>query len=182
MKFIVQEGDTEYEFLLSPGLYIVGRDPTCDLTLDSQRVSRRHMSCTVTEDHVTVKDLGSRNSIRIGGIKVDEATLRDGDELHVADVRLKFKGDAGGAPAIPANKKDEPVEAHEAVLEDDEETPPEGALVPEEEGGKKPEVTQKDGRWFVTDPNTGREVEIVPAGEEKTGKKSKSLLSTTKGK
>lgn len=188
MRFIVHEEEREYEFLLSPGLYIVGRDPTCDLTLDSKRVSRRHMSCTVTENTAKIKDLGSRNCVKMNGQKTKEATLEDGDELSLGDVRLVFR-DRGGAaaaagPAVEAEAIEEaeegPPTAH-ATVEDSEETPPEGALVRREDVAPNAQVVQRDGHWYVTEPETGREVEIVPA-EEAEKEEKKSLLATAKGR
>jgi len=186
VKFIVHEKDREYEFLLANGLYIVGRDPTCDLTLDSRRVSRRHMSCTVTEGQVQVKDMGSRNGIAVGGVQVREAVLRDGDEVQIGDVVLEFQGAAGAAP--PASDRPvvaaavEPAPAAEAEVVDSESTPPEGNLLPAKAADVRPQLIQRDGRWFVVDPATGREVEIVPAQQAKAPAGRKSLLSTTKGK
>ena len=100
MKFIVTEENRQYEFLLSPGVYIVGRDSTCDLTLGSRHVSRRHMSCTVSEDGIRVKDMGSRNHLYVGSVRVKEALLKDGDEVGVGDAKLVFQ--ASGPSAIPA--------------------------------------------------------------------------------
>ena len=186
MKFIVHEKDREYEFLLANGLYIAGRDPTCDLTLDSRRVSRRHMSCTVTEGQVQVKDMGSRNGIAVGGVQVREAVLRDGDEVQIGDVVLEFQGAAGVAPPAPEKPvvaaAVEPAPAAEAEVVDSESTPPEGNLLPAKAADVRPQLIQRDGRWFVVDPATGREVEIVPAQQAKAPAGRKSLLSTAKGK
>jgi len=185
VKFIVHDQDREYEFLLSPGLYVVGRDPTCDLTLDSRRVSRRHMSCTVTENSVTVKDMGSRNRVRVGGVAVQEAVLKDGDEVRVGDVAMVFR--AGGMTPAGAGQADEvpgaPVHAPapEPTIEDDESTPELGSLVPQQAGEARPQVVERHGRWYVVDPSTRREVEIVPAGRP-PGPPARRLLETTAGR
>ena len=154
MKFIVREKDREYEFLLSKGLYIVGRDPTCDLTLDSRRVSRRHMSCSVTDEEVRVKDLGSRNGIQVAGVPVKEAALRDGDEVQMGNAVLEFQGAvAAAAAAAPV----EPVAQVQAVaaepsVEDKESTSSEGVMVPARAEDVRPQLVQRDGRWFAKDP------------------------------
>ena len=179
MRFIVTERSREYEFLLTPGLYIVGRDPTCDLTLDSRNVSRRHMSCQVSEDGVEVKDLGSRNSVTVGGVEVKSASLKDGDQVRVGDVRLHFV--AGPQPAGAPAPEPPTGAAVEGTLEDQEATPQDGVSVPQvvdELGG--PQLLERDGRWFVADPVTGREVEIVPATQGRPA--HFRLLATKKGK
>jgi tetratricopeptide (TPR) repeat protein len=190
VKFIVHEKDREYEFLLTDGVYIVGRDPTCDLTLDSRRISRRHMSCSVKGDEVKVKDLGSRNGIIVAGARVREAALQDGDVVEIGDIILEFRKPAAGTTpagqAAQPKQTQEPVEPEvvEAHVEDKESTPPDGALVPASAAVPAPALVQKDGRWFVTDPATGRQIEIVPAQPvaPAAGPQRKSLLSTTKGK
>lgn len=180
MKFIVEEKTQEYEFLLSPGVYIVGRDPTCDLTLDSKRVSRRHMSCTVSENEVTVRDLGSRNGVSIQGEKVQETTLSDGQELRLGDIRLKFRAPQMAPAGGSIDAEDTPVQAVEPDIEDAEETPPEGSLVHRDEVDSGTEVEQREDGWYVTDPDTGRELQIVPTEEKEEEKES--LLATGKGK
>ena len=42
-----------------PGSYVIGRELTCDVVIASQGVSRRHAMIHVSEDAVTVEDLGS---------------------------------------------------------------------------------------------------------------------------
>ncbi len=175
MKFIVTEQNRRYEFLLSPGVYVVGRDPTCDLTLESTRVSRRHMSCTVKEGGIRVKDMGSRNHIYVGGVQVKEALLKDGDEVRVGDVKLVLRA-AEPAPVAGAAVAAQP------RVEDAESTPEQGSLVPQGAGGVPAQVIQQGGRWFVRDPATGRQVEIVPAAQALAPPRPRPLLATTRGK
>ena len=163
MKFIVTEKDQEYEFLLSRGIYIVGRDPTCDLSLDSKKVSRRHMSCSVSEDAVEVKDLGSRNGTFVGNVRVKSAKVKDNDEIRVGDVQIAFiAGPEQPAGAVPTEaRKVRPTTPPEIVEE--EVTPPEGTMVVQWAGEAQPQLFEQDGKWFVRDPVGGGQVEIVPA-------------------
>ncbi len=164
MKFIVHEDDREYEFLLTPGLYIVGRDPTCDLTLESKRVSRRHMSCTVTENEVQVRDLGSRNGVQVNGEKIKEKKLTKNAKIRVGDVTLDFKSSAANhmAPAAAGGKPEaeqREVASAQPTVEDGEETPPEGTLVRRE------------------DVDQGTDLQKQESGEQ-----PQSLLKTKKGR
>lgn len=199
MKFIVRERDREYEFLLMPGSYLIGRDPTCDLTLDSKRVSRHHLVCKVTSDAVTVKDLGSRNGMQVGGVTVKSASLKDSDVLSVGDVEMIFRVEpasqawtsGAGPSAVPGRGAEraamivpQPGGALiQPTVEDEEATPPDGSVVPQSlDQGAHPRLLERDGRWFVLDPASGKEVEIVPALQAGVGARRMSLLGTKKGR
>ncbi len=190
MKFIVKEQDYEYEYLLAPGVIIVGRDATCDLAIDSRSVSRRHLSCSIRHGRVTVKDLGSQNGIKVNGKRVKEAELADGDEVRIGDVALTLKMSASAtAGAIPPRgaAEDATGAPTEPQIENEEITPSDGSLVKVDPSQTQNQtgLFERDGRWYVADPATGREVEIVPAEEKKTHKPAgdgKSLLATRKGR
>ncbi len=189
MKFIVKERDYEYEYLLTPGVIIVGRDETCDLTIASQSVSRRHMSCSIRKDRVDIKDLGSRNGVKINGERVKESSLSDGDEVRIGEVSLTLKMSAGSRAAAPAGAPgetaDEAPPAADPQIEDDEMTPSEGSLVHVDPGQRAGGLYERNGHWYVCDPATGREVEIVPAEQKKEKKAEggrRSLLATRKGR
>lgn len=49
------------------GEFVVGRSSSCHLALDDGLVSRRHAIFKVTEEGVTVEDLGSRNGVTVNG-------------------------------------------------------------------------------------------------------------------
>jgi two-component system, NtrC family, response regulator AtoC len=57
------------------GAVVIGRDPGCEISLDHDRVSRRHTRITIGP-RWTVEDLGSRNGTALGGVAVpaNEAT------------------------------------------------------------------------------------------------------------
>jgi WD40 repeat protein/serine/threonine protein kinase len=46
---------------VTPGDYIIGREPDCDVQIDVEMVSRKHAQLIVNFDHALVEDLGSRN-------------------------------------------------------------------------------------------------------------------------
>jgi len=166
VRFIVSEKDRQYEFMLTPGMHVVGRDQACDLTLDSARVSRRHMSCRVGGKAVEVRDLGSRNGVLVGGVRVSSAKLKDGDEVRVGDVRLKL------AVAAPPVAPPEPEDRGEAAAPDQgtQEGSQAVALAPPAPPAPGPQLIERKGRWYVVDPGSGREVEIVPAAQAGAGR------------
>jgi len=63
---------------------VLGRDATCAVRIEGSDVSRRHamLSWDVT-GAVTLRDLGSRNGIRVNGRRVPEAVLAAGDVVRL---------------------------------------------------------------------------------------------------
>lgn len=61
---------------------VVGRDPACDLTIDSNLLSRQHAELVIENDHLKVVDLASANGTFLNGEKIEEAVARPGDELR----------------------------------------------------------------------------------------------------
>ena len=71
------------EFLLSDGENILGRDSQCDIPLDVDGISKRHISFDVRGEFVYVKDLGSKNGTFFNGKNITQATLKAGDRVAV---------------------------------------------------------------------------------------------------
>ena len=83
--------DEGSEIILDRPMVVVGRHPSCDVRLDSLRVSRHHCCCMVQENgEILVRDLGSTNGIRINSQRVDSGMLRPGDELSIAHIRYRL--------------------------------------------------------------------------------------------
>lgn len=68
----------------------VGRDADCRLVLDDSRISRQHLRIDRRDDHWQLSDLDSQNGVRINGKSVDNALLRSGDVIEIADFALIF--------------------------------------------------------------------------------------------
>ena len=69
--------------------FIIGRAADCHLKSKNELVSRYHCAILVGDDEVIIRDLGSRNGIRLNGEKVDvEQKLKHGD--HIAVGPLEF--------------------------------------------------------------------------------------------
>jgi DNA-binding winged helix-turn-helix (wHTH) protein len=76
-------------YRLSDGASIVGRDPDCEVWLDSPSVSRRHARVTVDADdrRVWLEDLHSKNGTRKGKVAVrGRVELLDGDLITFGSV------------------------------------------------------------------------------------------------
>jgi DNA-binding CsgD family transcriptional regulator len=103
---------------LTPGAFVLGRDAAADITYAVEGVSRKHARVTVEPSgEVRVVDLASRNGTWLNGRRVEDASLRDGDELRIGPVglRLRYVGAHAQAPAAPATaaSPDLPLSARE---------------------------------------------------------------------
>jgi pSer/pThr/pTyr-binding forkhead associated (FHA) protein len=72
------------DILVDGALVLLGRDPGCDVRLESCRVSRIHCCLSRDRDEILVRDLGSTNGTMINGRRVESGRLRAGDELAIA--------------------------------------------------------------------------------------------------
>jgi predicted component of type VI protein secretion system len=88
-KLVVDDGRSARELLLV-GNMIVGRDPECEISHKDPRLSRRHAEFTVGDDGVIVRDLDSRNGIRVNGAAATEAVLQPGDVVQIAQLTVRF--------------------------------------------------------------------------------------------
>ena len=86
--------------LLKPRL-VVGRTPQCDVALAVKTVSSRHCLLELRDGVWHVNDLGSRNGVRIDGVRCAEGRLMPGSVLWIAQNRFQmeyaFKGAAPSA-------------------------------------------------------------------------------------
>jgi len=69
LKYHREDGDW-HEQELASGTYVIGRSAQADLQFDSSNISRQHCQIEVTEDHVTIMDMGSSNGTYVDGEKL----------------------------------------------------------------------------------------------------------------
>ena len=83
------------EFDLRAGATRVGRSASCGITIDDPSISREHAEIVIDEEGARVRDLGSRNGVRINGVRIaGEALLKDGDKIGLGQQDLVFNRDA----------------------------------------------------------------------------------------
>jgi len=63
---------------------LIGRHPECDVRIESPQISLRHCCLAMAYDRLVIRDLGSRNGVRVNGRLIDEARLLPGDEVAIA--------------------------------------------------------------------------------------------------
>ncbi|MBA3329637.1 MAG: FHA domain-containing protein, partial [Actinobacteria bacterium] len=69
--------------------FLIGREPSCDLTLHDSKMSRHHASIVRLQDGVVeLRDLGSSNGTFVNGERVGVAPLRGGEQVQFGDTVL----------------------------------------------------------------------------------------------
>lgn len=88
-----------HDFELPPGRFLIGRSTECQLSLDDPLVSRKHALLIVTEEHVEVQDLGSRNGVLVNGEKiVGLQRIGHGDRIMVGSQEMTLSVMSAGGP------------------------------------------------------------------------------------
>lgn len=82
-------------FDLQCGNNFIGRDPLCEIILNSGTVSRRHANLKVSYDKkkFSIIDLGSFNGVIIKPstiIKKGKKSIHSGDEIQIGEILLKL--------------------------------------------------------------------------------------------
>ncbi|WP_422926764.1 FHA domain-containing protein [Singulisphaera sp. PoT] len=105
---------------------LIGRHPECDVRLDLSKISRRHCCIALAYDRILIRDLGSRNGVRVNGRPVDEALLNHGDEVAIGPLiyRLENLPVAALAPSpsrpplppLPSSANGSPSESDEDLI------------------------------------------------------------------
>ncbi|MBU0504391.1 MAG: FHA domain-containing protein [bacterium] len=69
----------------------VGRDETCSLSLDSNVISRKHAILTVKWGQFVLIDKKSKNGTFVNGERIQEKSVKDGDEIVFGTIKAIFK-------------------------------------------------------------------------------------------
>jgi predicted component of type VI protein secretion system len=86
---------------------LIGRHPECDVRLDLPRISRRHCCVALAYERIMIRDLGSRNGLRVNGRLVEEAQLHPGDEVAIGPLLYRVDSlvpAAAPRPALPSKR------------------------------------------------------------------------------
>ena len=91
---VVLTGDfAETEHPLAKDETLIGRNPTTDITLLDEGISREH--ALILRDEATstfsIEDLQSTNGTKVNGKRVRSAELSHGDSIEVGHTRFRFE-------------------------------------------------------------------------------------------
>jgi pSer/pThr/pTyr-binding forkhead associated (FHA) protein len=95
-----------HDLEMTEGEFAVGRNASCQLSLDDPLVSRRHALLVVSGDTVTVRDLGSRNGVLVNGEKIEgTVTVGDGDRILIGAQEMTLVATGGGTSPMPRRNR-----------------------------------------------------------------------------
>jgi len=83
----------------------IGTADDNDVVLDDDTVSRRHLEIVRTDSGLQLRDLGSTNGTRVGGVRIQEALISPGALLDIGEVPVSI-GVALDSVAVPASEND----------------------------------------------------------------------------
>ncbi len=71
---------------------LIGRNPTTDVTLLDENISREHSIILYDDESATytIEDLQSTNGTKVNGKKIRSASLSDDDEIEIGHTRFRF--------------------------------------------------------------------------------------------
>lgn len=109
---------------------LIGRHPECDVRIDLGKISRRHCCVALVYGRVMIRDLGSRNGLRVNGLRVEEARLYLGDEVAIGPIIYRMEEEAPTPPAAPAPAPPAASVKHPSFSSLPDPDDPDGELIP----------------------------------------------------
>jgi transcriptional regulator with AAA-type ATPase domain len=97
-----QGGKSSKSFPLVEGANLIGREPDCQVQLPHASVSRQHAEIQCNSEGVTVRDLDSRNGVRVNGVPRKRASLQSGDKLEICEFLLELGPAFSSTTVAPA--------------------------------------------------------------------------------
>lgn len=90
LEFLDPTSGRSNKSLIEDFPFIIGRNATCSLTVESGRVSREHAEIVRHGSGYLIRDLHSTNGVYVNGEQVSEHVLVDGDTVSIADFEFDF--------------------------------------------------------------------------------------------
>jgi predicted component of type VI protein secretion system len=87
-----QAGGEQGTFTLADGPVVIGRSDRCDLRV-ACRGPKHHLFIGRNGRQYEVRNTSWWYQMRVNGDRTSSATLRDGDEIVIGELRLTFKDD-----------------------------------------------------------------------------------------
>ena len=92
-RLVIKNGGFEgMSYELTEEETLIGRNPTTNITLLDEGISREHALILFDEvdDTYVVEDLQSTNGTKVNGKRVRSTTLSHGDEIQIGRTRFEF--------------------------------------------------------------------------------------------
>lgn len=83
---------TANEYPLEKARVVIGRDKSCDISIDDMLISKRHLLLWIENDEWYIRDLRSKNGTVLNNELIKEPyILDDGDSIKIGDLVLEFR-------------------------------------------------------------------------------------------
>lgn len=92
-----------------PARLLIGRSEEAEIAIDDADASREHAEVVIDGQGVLVKDLGSKNGIEVGGVRVRERRLVDRDVFTVGKTAFVFEHPGEEQLRLSSEGEDEPL-------------------------------------------------------------------------
>lgn len=90
-RLAIHTPQSTWEVTLHGDAVSIGRDPNAEIALPFAAASRRHARVERRQDRFILRDLGSLNGTWLGGRRLEEHTLEDGDTVRIGPAHVTFK-------------------------------------------------------------------------------------------
>jgi signal transduction histidine kinase len=85
---VIQGPDHGRTFDIEGESSVIGRDPSCEVSLRDPGVSRNHARLELRNGQLTLKDSGSSNGTLVNGVRASETAIQTGDQIRVGNTVL----------------------------------------------------------------------------------------------
>jgi len=85
---VIQGPDHGRTFEIDGKNSIIGREPSCEVSLRDPGVSRQHASLILQGGRYILKDAGSSNGTLLNGVRISESAIQTGDQIRVGNTIL----------------------------------------------------------------------------------------------
>jgi sigma-B regulation protein RsbU (phosphoserine phosphatase) len=95
-KLIGSDGARTYSFDLTPGRFVIGRKPECDVYIPDKTVSRQHAALEMRDNDqgFFLEDLGSHNGTTVNGKQIGASiAVKPGDTITFGQAEFKIADD-----------------------------------------------------------------------------------------
>ena len=86
------------EILLQKGLFVLGRELNCEISVPAPGISKKHAQITVKEEELVIEDLDSSNGTFLDGKQIKKEILKTGDRVALYNVIFEISRKAALAP------------------------------------------------------------------------------------
>ena len=99
-RLVIRNGGFEgMSYELDSEETLIGRNPTTDITLLDEGISREHALILFDAEsgsgEHSIEDLQSTNGTKVNGKRIRSATLHDGDEIRIGQTDFRYKARSG---------------------------------------------------------------------------------------